>query len=128
MPDCSPRLLNDLLLLAVGYVVIVSEDYRWFITKDFKLPPGYDYSSTDVLVEAPEDYPCSPPGVGGSHVYLPLKLRFKGRKLPYLHEYVTPGWGEWAWYCFQSIQWDPIRDDLVNFMEIIRTELTNPRK
>lgn len=128
MPSCSSHLINDLLMLKVGYVVIVHENYKWFIAKDFKLPPGYNYRLTDILVEIPEDYPCSPPGVGISHVYLNPKLRFRGRKLSDLHEYTTPGWGEWAWYCFQSIQWDMIRDDLVNFMDIIRTELSNPYK
>jgi len=126
MPSCSSRLKNDLLMLTVGYTIAIHEDYKWFIAKEFKLPPGYNYCLTDVLIEIPDGYPCSPPGVGASHIYLSPKLRFKGQKLPYLHEYTTPGWGEWAWYCFESIQWDPVRDDLVNFLEIIRTELSNP--
>lgn len=125
MSSCSPRLTNDLKLLSVGYPLSVSGDDKWLIVHDFKLPPGFNYSSMDILVEVPRDYPCTPPGVA-THVYLLEKLRFKGKKLRHLHEGVTPGWGDWAWFCYQRIDWDPNRDDLVNFMEMMRTDLTNP--
>jgi hypothetical protein len=112
-------------MLSVGYLLSVSSDFRWIIVRDFRLPPGFNYFCTDVLVEIPQDYPCSPPGVA-AHVYLSPKLRFKGQELQDLHEGTTPGWGDWAWFCYSKIDWDPNRDDLIKFMEMVRADLTNP--
>lgn len=127
MLSCPSKLWGDLTLLALGYHLTISEDFKWLIVHNFKLPPGYNCSSTEILLEIPQDYPCSPLGVGDNHVYIHPKLRFKGKKLTDLHEGVTPGWGNWAWFCYSSIEWDPNKDDLIRFMEIVRTDLTNPK-
>ena len=75
--------------------------------------------------EMPRDYPLCPPGIG-THTYVSPDLQFNGRQLRDVHAGVTPGWGRWAWLCYQSIHWDPHRDDLVTFMEMVRADLTNP--
>ena len=119
------RLNDDLNVLSMGYTLSLSDDLKWVTVHDFKLPPGYNLGYTDILMETPSDYPFSPPGVG-VRVYLNPDLHFRGRKLADLHARVTPGWGNWAWFCYEWINWDPNNDDLVKFMEMIRTDLTNP--
>jgi len=112
--------------LTLGYSLTVSLNDDWLIVHDFKLPPGYNARTTDILVCIPSDYPVSPPGIA-ARVYVSPRLRFHGRKLDDVHEDVTPGWGDWAWFCFEHINWDMHRDDLVTFLEIIRLHLTNPQ-
>ncbi|MCK4873275.1 MAG: hypothetical protein KAS72_11160 [Phycisphaerales bacterium] len=120
-----PHLLHDLEALSLGYRLSVARDYRSVIAHGFKLPPGYGRSTVDVLFEVPRRYPRRPPGVA-SRVYLPPDLRFHGRTLKDVHPGVTPGWGNWAWLCYEWIRWDPRTDDLIKFLEMVRADLTNP--
>ena len=104
----------------------------FFIVSGLKLPPGYNVSHTDTLIELPPDYPLSPPGVGDYRVYLPPSLRFNRRKLKDLHEertpnFDTPGFGPWAWFCYEYVGWSPECDDLIKFVEMVRADMTSPR-
>jgi hypothetical protein len=123
---------RDLRDLSRAFTLWVDEDYAFVIVGDLKLPPGYNDSTTNVLVELPGDYPLSPPGVGDHGVFLSPHLRFGGRKLKDLHTYRTPevrtpGFGPWAWFCYQYVRWSPQRDDLIKFIEMVRADLTDPR-
>ena len=120
------RLEDDLKALSSAYPLSVSEDGRWVTIHSFKLPPGYQHSTTDILMETPRDYPCTPPGVA-THIYIDADLRFKGRKLRDVYEGVNPGWGHWAWFCYQSIKWNPRREDLIRFFEMVRADITEPK-
>jgi len=126
MFNCPPRLANDITVLSQVYPLSYSDDFKWLTVRDFRLPPGFNYITTEILMEIPRDYPRTPIGVS-NYVYLRPDLRFYGRRLKDLHDSVTPGWGYWAWFCYQWIKWDPIRDDLVTLLEMIRTDLTNPK-
>ncbi len=127
MGKYSSILVRHLEVLSIAHPLSISDDYEWLIVRDFLLPPEFNQYSTDVLVEIPDGYPCSPPGVGNSHVYLPPDLRYQGRRLVDLHGEITPGWGNWAWFCYEWIRWDPHSDDLVKFMEMIRADLSKPK-
>lgn len=122
----SQRFFNDLNLIAEAYYVNTSDDWRYVQVEGFLLPPGYNYQYTEVLITVPRDYPLSPPGVGNSPVYLRPDLRFQGRVLKDLHAGRTPGWGPWAWCCYEHISWNASHDDLVTFLEMLRANLTNP--
>ena len=122
----SPVLTRHLRLLSHAYDIEVEDYDRWFIAHHFRLPPGYDRFETPVLVTLPHDYPVSPPGVGRSEVFLPGSLRFCGRQLRDLHDSEAPAPGVWAWFCYQYIRWDPRRDNLITFLEMVRADLTNP--
>jgi hypothetical protein len=125
MSRYTPILAAHLRGLSLGYALDVSEDYQWVLVRGFRLPPGFNAYDAEVLLEMPHDYPSTPPGVS-SRVYLPQSLRFHGRPLQNLNPGTTPGWGTWAWFCYQWIAWNPHRDDLAKFVEMIRADLTNP--
>jgi hypothetical protein len=117
--------------LSCAFQLQVADNYRFVIVGGVRLPPGYNHTLTSVLVEIPSDYPLSPPGIGNNRVYVSPRLRFRGRTLKDVHpdarpSYPTPGSGDWAWWCYQEIRWDPVRDDLIRFMEMFRVDLTNP--
>ena len=115
---------RHLLDLSHGYTLKVADDYSKFIVKDFRTPPGYDFPVIEVMVELPPDYAVQPPGVPPSSVYVPAELRYLGRVPADFH--TSPAWKGWAWWCFRSIAWDPCRDDLATFMELLRATMTNP--
>lgn len=122
----SAILSRHLRILSHAYTIVVDDDSRWFIAHNFRLPPGYDRAETSVLVTLPHDYPISPPGIGDSRVYLPPDVLYRGMDLRDLHPSDAPAWGEWAWFCYQEIRWDPARDNLMTFLEMVRADLTNP--
>ena len=115
---------HDLIELSYDYRIDVDEDLEYFIVRQFKLPPGYNTSAIDIMVEIPDDYPESPPGVGESHVYVPEGLLFHGQEPEDYHDWTGPD--GWAWWCYSSISWDPCKDNLITFFEIMRAHLTDP--
>lgn len=126
MGQPSPQLLRHLKALSYAYALSVSNDYRHLKVHRVKLPPGFNASHVDVLIDIPADYPMSPPGVGNSRIYLPCGLRFRGKPLEHLYEGSSNGRKEWAWFCYRGIRWNPCQDDLIRLMELNRVYLTNP--
>lgn len=109
----------------------IGDNNGFVIVEGVKLPPGYNRCHTELLIALPEDYPCSPPGVGNHRVYVPHGLRYDGRRVRDIHEHSQPsfdteGFGPWAWWCYESITWDPFRDSLIKFVEMVRANMTDP--
>jgi hypothetical protein len=126
------RLEQHLKVLSTHYPLWIDDDYRFVIVGRVRLPRGYDYREASLLIVLPQDYPVTPPGVGDHKVYVWPPLRFRGRPLKDLHPettpgFLTPGFGPWAWWCYQRIRWLPNRDDLVRLVEMIRADFINPR-
>jgi hypothetical protein len=116
--------------LSCAYEVALDDDCRHLFVKDFNMPPGYNLSVIPILLEVPDDYPESPPGVGGSHLFLPRGLRYRGHKPRDFHEEVGPpedSSEQWGWWCYERIDWDPCHDDLIAFFELLRADMTDPR-
>jgi len=123
-------LADHLKRLSRDYPLWIDDDYRFVVVEQVKLPAGYNARVTQLLIQLPPDYPVSPPGVGDSRVYVVSHLRFHGRRLQDVHDsmppsFETPGFGPWAWFCFEWIRWDPHRDNLIRFVEMIKANLTN---
>jgi hypothetical protein len=117
---------NDVCGLSYAYRVELDYEYRYLTVTNFNLPPGYNRTTVAVRLGMPQDYPESPPGVGGSRVYLPRGLRFQGRKPKDYHENSDSD-DQWCWWCYSWIKWDPCRDNLVTFFELLRAHMTNPK-
>ena len=122
-PDLLDRQLRELSRVCT---LSIDDRLRYLTVHDVSLPPGFDQPVTPVLITIPTDYPLVPPGIGDAPVYVPPGLRFGGRPLRDVHPHRTPGFGDWAWFCYQRIDWSPQRDDLASFLEIVRTHLTDP--
>jgi hypothetical protein len=135
-PDVDDHTRNVQLIAAIKrlsayYPLTADDDYKYVIVHGVRLPPGFNWQETNVLVDLPDDYPYSPPGIGSNRVYLPPQLRYLQRRLKDLHDHIrpdhwTPDWGPWAWFCYETIDWDPRHDDLIKFMEMVRADLTDP--
>ena len=122
----SSILLRDLRDLSSVTRVLASQDLDRIIVDKVLLPPGWNRPHTRMLVEIPEDYPFSPPGVDPSRIFLETGLRFKGRVPTDYHEgYRIDGYG-WAWLCYQSIDWQTQRDNLISLLERVRADLSKP--
>jgi hypothetical protein len=116
---------RDVRALSHRYPVGMDDDLHQIVVRNFNLPPGYNWETVPVLLEIPEDYPESPPGVGPSRLYVPRGLLYHGRKPEDYHEESGPS-KSWAWWCYESIDWDPCRDNLITFFELLRAHMTNP--
>ena len=108
--------------LSCVYTLHVDEEFEFIIVREFPLPPGYNEKTISIWMGIPSDYPETPPGIA-TNVHLPVGLRFEGRKPRDYHENNKSGW---AWWCYQYVTWDPCRDDLIVFLEIVRAHMTNP--
>lgn len=120
------RLQDDLRNLSYVYLVALDDDCKSIIVKDFNLPPGYNYDSIPILLKLPRDYPESPPGIGEAEVYVPAKLRFRGKEPEDFHVSCGPS-DKWAWWCYEKIDWNPCKDNLITFFELLRAHMTNPK-
>jgi ubiquitin-protein ligase len=119
------RLINDIKQLSYIYPLAVDEENNGVIIKNFNLPKGYNRNTTSVLLEIPNNYPITPPGVGKARIYLPMGLRFNGKTPCDYHEYSGPD--NWAWWCYEWIKWNPRIDNFVTFLELLRAHMTNPK-
>jgi ubiquitin-protein ligase len=130
--DLEGDLLEQhLTKLSKYYPLWLDDDYRFVIVQDVLLPPDFNYEYTDFLIEIPPDYPLSPPGIGNYRIYTHFDLHFRGRSLRDLHLGTTPKVAvqdpnQWAWFCYQQIDWNPLTDDLCVFLEMVRADLTDP--
>lgn len=125
-------LSRHLKQLSQYYPLWLDDEYRFVIVQDVRLPPGYNYREIDFLVRLPSDYPLSPPGIGNNQIYTYSDLRYRGRSLEDLHVNIHPTFTvqdqeQWAWFCYERIEWSIFTDDLVGFMEMVRADLTDPR-
>ena len=124
-------LMKHLSRLSRHFRLWIDDDYRFVIVGSVLLPPGYNVRRAKLLIELPGDYPLSPPGIGDSLIYVSPVLQFHGWDLKDLHPhrqpaYPTPGFGPWAWWCYEKIRWYPKRDNLIRLVEMIRADMTNP--
>lgn len=119
------KISRDLHELSEHYVARSAAPNDGLIVEGFGLPNGFNRAMTKFLITIPADYPDVAPGVA-SAIYVERGLLFHGRQLADVHEHINPGWGAWAWVCFQAIAWSE-HDSLLSLMELLRVSLTNPR-
>lgn len=120
------RLKNDLRFLSYVYPIAVDDDYESILVKNFNMPPGYNHSGIEILLELPSNYPESPPGVGDARLYVPSNLKYHGRTPSDFHTNCGPT-TDWAWWCYERIDWNPCKDNLITFFELLRAHMTNPK-
>lgn len=122
----NQTLLKHLQELSYFHVVEIDDDLASIRVTDFRLPEGFNRRSCCVFIEIPSDYPISPPGCP-SRIYLPDGIRWRGRDLRDLHPGTQPkNRSGWAWLCFERIEWNPLQDNLITTVELVRTTLTDP--
>ena len=129
MKTTNPRLERELSDLSRAFPLWIADDFAFVIVSKLRLPAEYNKSCTDLLIELPPDYPVCPPGLGNNRVYVDPNLRYRNRILQDLHpgntaRFATPGFGPWAWFCYERIEWWPDRDDLITFVEMVRADLS----
>lgn len=118
------RFISDLRQLSYIFQIVVDDGYDSMIVRNFNLPPGYNRGQIPIKLTIPSRYPECAPGVGNSKLYVPDDLRYMGRKPRDFHDNYSDGW---AWWCYESIEWNPCRDNLITFFEMLRADMTNPK-
>lgn len=120
MHTMNGRLAEHLAAVAEVLPIEATRDGRWMLARHFPLPSGFNVFETRLLIGIPTLYPQAPPGA----VYLSPDVRLRDRPLPNLFAGHGPT-AEWAWLCMYPQSWDPCRDSLVRFLDVVRAELSN---
>jgi len=121
-------------LLSRGYQVETPWTMNWVCVHGVALPGTTTGKWTDhegrmiveasVLIDIPYDFPLSPPGIGHSHparaIHLP-RIYYNGGKMKDLYDCVHE---PWAWLCFQSMRWDPERDNLLSLLALVEASIS----
>lgn len=120
----------DIDLLSHFYPLWVGEGNQFVIVDGVKLPVGYNCDHIQLYIEIPLDYPITPPGISPHRVYVPSTLMFRGQQPRDMHTSCDPvvqvsGFGPWAWWCYEMIRWNPIRDNLVTFVGMVKADLAH---
>ncbi len=117
-------------------IIISNGGKRVFIT-DFLLPPEYSPRTTNIIINLPDNYPLTPPGISSSvGIYFRANLKRNGRELTCSRDAFHGTCGHcpermkvkgWAWWCFARFEgWDPTKDDLVKIILILKDTIENP--
>ena len=92
----------------------------WFRIRNFRLPPGWNRETTDLLVMLPPEYPMVPPG--RFFVKPGLRLASSNAAAGGYSESTRELDEEWAWFGCSVDGWDPIYS-LETFMGVIERSL-----
>lgn len=142
------RIHYEVALAAVRYSRTHSADFddesgSWVIIKDFPLPKGYNYETTDILVLLPSNYPQTPPdwfyvddnlrlanGDKPSHVFYQNTAHDPNARRPISE---PPQMQGWTGCCLHIRSWQPAANpveghSLLSVCELIRGALERWRK
>ncbi|MFC1601760.1 hypothetical protein ACFL34_05370 [Candidatus Sumerlaeota bacterium] len=116
-------LKKHLRALSCAYTIDIIGDYSHIIVRGFKPPPGYNKKQISIRMTVPKKYPVDVPGLSSNPIHLPTGLLLNGQEPQDYHPYTGPK--GWAWWCFERIEWDPCRHDLITIIEVLRATMTD---
>jgi hypothetical protein len=145
------RIQYEVALAALRYSRTHSADFddeagSWVMIKDFPLPEGYNYETTDILVLLPPNYPQTPPdwfyvddnlrladGRRPSHVFYQQTTHDPNTRLVNRAEEKPPQMKGWTGCCLHIRSWQPAANpveghSLLSVCELIRGALERWRK
>ena len=96
------------------------------VLRDFKLPPGYDHPTSDLLIRFNIGYPDVPPDMWWFAP--PIRLA-TGKEVPKTNsteKHLGRPWQRWSRH-FPQGQWHPGIDSLESFLALLRQELERCR-
>lgn len=90
-----------------------------------RLPPGWSQSTTNIKFLAPAGYPFAKPDC----FWAEAQLRVQGNAMPQASNVTPiPETGEVAlWFSWHTAQWNPNRDTLLTYFNVIKNRLREPR-
>ena len=122
-------------LASQGFNIKVYNNFRRVVIEGLELQGdgwtdfnGNPIRFTSVMIDLPEDFPMSVPGVGFAHpnkaIHIPA-IKYNGKPLKNLYECQHK---PWRWLCFQKIVWDPQIDNLITLLQIIEKSIYDRRQ
>lgn len=123
------RLKKDIEKISLaGYITQVDINLEFIVIENFKLPTGYNFNFTKVLIMIPGSYPYGALGMSGGQVYLRGDLLFNGYRPKDYHYNEQYSFKGWNWWCFEQVDWEPYTDDILYFIDnLLRYTISNPK-
>jgi hypothetical protein len=116
---------SDIACLAerhVEYSVSVEANMTCVVLPGYELPPGYDKSSSDLLLRLNPGFPDVPPDMW----WFDPAIRLSGGRTPrateVMERHLGRSWQRWSRH-FNAGQWRSGTDSLESFLALIRREL-----
>lgn len=117
-----PTDTNYLTERAVKHSITPEANMTCIVLPDFDLPPGFNRTSSDLLLRVSAGYPDVPPDMWW---FDPPVRRVDGQEIPatnVIEQHLGRSWQRWSRH-FQPGQWRSGVDSLQSFLALIRKEL-----
>jgi hypothetical protein len=113
---------NYLTERAVKHSITPEANMTCIVLPDFDLPPGFNRTSSDLLLRVSAGYPDVPPDMWW---FDPPIRRVDGQEIPatnVIEQHLGRSWQRWSRH-FQPGQWRSGVDSIQSFLALIRKEL-----
>ena len=121
------------MLLPADVAYLQRQNYQWsalpeggyvcLVVPGFRIPPGYQQSSSDLLVRLPPGFPDAQPDMWWFDP--PLRIAASGAMPPntdVTESYVSRTWQRWSRH-FPAGAWRPGRSGVESYLTLIRKDL-----
>jgi len=118
---------QDLIQAYPGASVTRHETGAHLVEIPYVLPPGWNQTNVTILFLAPPGYPAAKPDCFWVE---PVGIRLKDGTTPQNTNDANPipGVGQrGTWFSWHVQQWDPNRDSLIRYLNVIKQRLYPPR-
>ena len=94
--------------------------FHWVVIKGVELPAGWNQRSTTIVIKVPPAFPVGAPDC----FWADSTLRLASGAMP-RSSGMNPdfGGGQTLWFSFHVQKWNPNRDDLFRYFNVIRNRL-----
>lgn len=119
LPESDAAFLADRM---IAHEVVIEGGSTSVVITDWTLPPGFDQSSSDLLVRLQPGYPDVPPDMWW---FDPAIKLVGGRSIPateVTETHLGRAWQRWSRH-LQPSQWQSGSDGLESYLALIRREL-----
>ncbi|MFI5089184.1 MAG: E2/UBC family protein [Terriglobales bacterium] len=114
-----PRLAKEIEQLELKPEVAEDGSVVNLVFRDYPVPPGYNRSTTDLLVRIPLSYPDAGPDMFWTSPVLTLANGAAPQGSDLLETYMGQQWRRFSWHTI----WRPNIDNLHSYMHFVRRRL-----
>lgn len=118
-----PQLVEEVEeLRREGYAIDLVEAEGWanLVTHGYRLPPGFNKASTELLLRFPMSYPNGRPDM----FWTDADLLLANGTVPRNGDAIETGLGkQWRRFSWHPTNWNPGRDNLRTYLEFVNNRL-----
>ena len=114
-----PRLVAEIAELELRPEITEDGSVINLVFRNYPIPPGYNSSSTDLLIRVPRSYPDAGPDMFWTSPSLTLANGAEPQSGNSIETYLDRQWRRFSWH----IIWKPTVDNLAAYIHFVRRRL-----